>query len=476
MRALVWFRGDLRVADNPALIEATEQATEGVIALFLLAPTQWKEHDWGNKRVSIVLRHLAPLKEQLEALKIPLLVRLAPHFDDATEALLEVMEAHECQALFANKEYELNERRRDQKVEQALEEKELKAHWFDDQLLLPPGSVLTQEETPYKVFTPFKKEWIKELDRRGGPPSPLSASAQSEMPCQSDDLPDELEGYDLSDCREDLWPAGEEHAHERLEQFATYNASRYQDRRDTPSVRGTSMLSPYLTVGALSAKQCLNAIVEQADTPWPDLALQDTEEATWISELIWREFYRHLIVAFPRLCMYRPFRLETEDLPWRDSDADFEAWCEGRTGYPIIDAAIKQLLQTGWMHNRLRMIVAMFLTKHLLIDWRKGEKFFMEHLVDGDLASNNGGWQWAASTGTDAAPYFRVFNPWSQSERYDPEGKFIKRFLPELEDVKAKALHDPKKLAKVRPDAYPAPICEHSSARKRAIETFKALK
>jgi deoxyribodipyrimidine photo-lyase len=201
----------------------------------------------------------------------------------------------------------------------------------------------------------------------------------------------------------------------------------------------------------------------------------DSGPGTWISELIWREFFRHLIVAFPRLCMGRNFQRQYDRLPWREDDAAFDAWCEGRTGVPIVDAAMRQLAQTGWMHNRRRMIVAMFLTKNLLLDWRLGERHFMQHLVDGDLASNNGGWQWAASTGTDAAPYFRVFNPVSQSEKFDPGGVYVRRWVPELADVEDAAVHAPPPLARSR-FGYPEAIVDLKASRARAIEVFKACR
>jgi deoxyribodipyrimidine photo-lyase len=249
----------------------------------------------------------------------------------------------------------------------------------------------------------------------------------------------------------------------------------YHEARDFPGKDGTSTMSPYLAVGAISSKQCLRAAMSESPTPWPDVMGLKDGRAGWINELIWREFYRHLLIAFPKLCMYQPFQAHTKAIEWSDRDEEFEAWTQAQTGYPIVDAALRQLLETGWMHNRLRMVVAMFLTKNLLQDWRKGERFFMNHLIDGDLASNNGGWQWAASTGTDAAPYFRVFNPWSQSAKFDPDGTFIKHYLPELQDVPAKALHDPKRLLKPKPASYPDPICDHKSTRLHAIEVFKNL-
>ena len=199
---------------------------------------------------------------------------------------------------------------------------------------------------------------------------------------------------------------------------------------------------------------------------------------TWISELVWRDFYNHVLVGFPRVSKHQPFNLKTDSIPWRTSEKDFEAWKNGQTGYPIVDAGMRQLNETGWMHNRLRMVTAMFLTKHLLIDWRMGEKYFMQKLIDGDLAANNGGWQWSASTGTDSVPYFRIFNPFSQSKRFDPEGSFIKRLCPELKEVPAKSLHDAGKLSKSIDELkieYPGYIVDYQLGRERALKAFKKI-
>ncbi|MCP1314700.1 deoxyribodipyrimidine photo-lyase, partial [Halomonas sp. 707D7] len=220
-----------------------------------------------------------------------------------------------------------------------------------------------------------------------------------------------------------------------------------------------------------SYRQCLQAVMSRNGGHLADGAKGLT---TWVNELVWREFYQHVAFGFPRVVRHEPFQEHTRALEWRDDDEGFKAWCEGRTGYPLVDAAMRQLVDTGWMHNRLRMVTAMFLSKHLLIDWRRGERFFLEHLIDGDFCSNNGGWQWAASTGTDAAPYFRIFNPTTQSTRFDPDGEFIAHWLPELEALPAKARHAPPRDMLTKLD-YPEPIVDHKAARARALEAFKAL-
>ena len=267
--------------------------------------------------------------------------------------------------------------------------------------------------------------------------------------------------------------AGEQAAQQRLSIFTAAAIDGYLDQRDFPAKPGTSQLSAYLAAGVISVRQCLHAALAanqgEFDSGKPGVI-------TWINELLWREFYTHILVGYPKVSRHRAFKPETEALAWRNAPKDLLAWQQGRTGFPIIDAAMRQLLATGWMHNRLRMIVAMFLTKNLLIDWREGERFFMQHLVDGCLAANNGGWQWSASTGTDSVPYFRVFNPVSQSKKFDPNGDFIRRWVPELKHLSAKEIHQPKLLSGLfGTEDYPKPIVDLSTSRLRAIEAFKNL-
>lgn len=485
MRALMWFRSDLRVNDNPALREAVAQGSDGVIAAFVDVETQWRTHDWGERRIAFTRRHVLSLREELHTLGIPLFIVTANLFSDANKAIETLAVKWDCHAIFANKEYEINERRRDAQMDAIAEKRGWTFQQFDDQVVLPPGSVQTQDGGWYKVYTPFKNKWVKVLAAKGGVPLPLDPpqpipehNSLLTDEHKERELPEAYRAFLSSDNLDDPaqhWEYGEEAAQQRLRAFAEHAMDEYHETRDFPGQDGTSALSPYLAVGAISSKQCLHVAMSKSPTPWPEAMGLKDGRAGWINELIWREFYRHLLIAFPKLCMYQPFQTHTKAVEWSDRDEEFEAWTQAQTGYPIVDAALRQLLETGWMHNRLRMVVAMFLTKNLLQDWRKGERFFMNHLIDGDLASNNGGWQWAASTGTDAAPYFRVFNPWSQSAKFDPDGTFIKHYLPELQDVPAKALHDPKRLLKHKPASYPDPICDHKSTRLHAIEVFKNL-
>lgn len=471
---LVWFRSDLRITDNRALHAACKETAGGVLGVFLIATKQWGEHDWGPPKVDFVLRSLASLSAELEKLNIPLLVRTADRFDDAPDQLLDVMRCYGCARLYYNEEYEYNERWRDERVAKRLTADGRSVRAFTDQVVLAPGDVMTKDGAWYSVFTPFKKRWIDRYRERGGEPVRTRPKRLPSMLATSDPVPRQLPGFEISSAIADRWPAGERFARERMNDFAISRLGHYKEQRDSPGSNGTSSLSPYLSVGAISPRQCLHAALEANRN-----RLDSGEEGAqmWISELIWREFYKHILVGFPRVSMSRPFKPETDALPWSHDESVFRAWCGGRTGFPIVDAAMRQLNQTGWMHNRLRMIVAMFLSKDLFLDWRWGERYFMQRLVDGDLAANNGGWQWSASTGTDAAPYFRIYNPTTQSERHDPDGAFIRAFLPELAGIEGSAIHDPGRLPplqRARID-YPEPICDHAAARERVVAAFKSL-
>ncbi len=472
MRALVWFRADLRTDDNRALAAACRDATRGVVAVFTICTKQWQQHDWADTRVEFLLRNLACLAEKLRKLNIALRIVTCPTFDRVPAALQKLATTLKCDALYANREYEVNESQRDAAVTRRFDKAGLSVHMFDDQTIIQPDAVRTGQGRFYSVFTPYKRAWAQRVHTDGGVKCDRSPRAQSEMICASDGIPESISGIDLNRGDADLWPASEAIALRRLSKFIDNRISAYKADRDLPAIDATSRLSPYLTIGAISPRRCLELACEANRGA---LTEGKPGPTTWISELIWREFYGHVLVGWPRVSMGRAFDEKKDGIPWRYDEEQFALWCAGRTGYPIVDAGMRQLLAEGWMHNRVRMITAMFLTKDLLIDWRWGERHFMRHLVDGDLASNNGGWQWSASTGTDAAPYFRIFNPFSQSKKFDPEGVYIRRFVPELADVPAAALHDPAKFTDGdRKNLGYAPlICDHAKARERAIAAFK---
>ena len=468
---LIWLRSDLRHYDNTALSAAAKRGP--TVAVYLISPEQWLAHDDAPCKVDFWLRNLRTLSDSLQQLNIPLLIRTAPAWDQAPAVLLELCQQLGIQAVHANQEYGINETRRDQAVAQALDTQGIGFHRYLDQLLFQPGSILTQSGSYFQVFSQFRRICYNRL-HMALPQIVARPDSQAPLNIEPDSIPESVSGFATpSQTLRALWPAGEKEAQQRLAQFADEQIHFYQDERDLPAKPGTSQLSTYLAAGVISPRQCLHAALHSNNGEFES---GSPGVFTWITELLWREFYKHILVGYPRVSRHRAFRLETEYLPWRNAPDELAAWKQGRTGFPIIDAAIRQLLETGWMHNRLRMVVAMFLTKNLLIDWREGERFFMQHLIDGDLAANNGGWQWSSSTGTDSVPYFRIFNPLTQSERFDPEGRFIKHWLPELADLNKKQVHNPALIGGLFGVAnYPAPIVDLSKSRERALSAFKSL-
>lgn len=458
---LVWLRNDLRIEDNPALFHGRKAGP--VCCVYDITPEQWSSHDDAASKIELWRQRLACLQTELASKNIPLKLLCSQDYQQAPEALLKLAKNLEAEGLWFNHEYPLNESMRDQQVIDLFNGHEIATHSFHGDMIHPPGSVCTQKGNTYHVFTPFARQWRKQLSE--DLLEPLSAPRkQSDTGLDGDDLnrvwPQAKTGY-----RDDLWPVASRAIRKRLGDFVGNSLKQYKKARDFPAIAGTSTLSPYLTCGAISARQCIAATREHTS---------DWEEDPWVNELIWREFYRHLIFACPHLSRSENFRATARPIPWDRDETAWQAWCQGETGFPVVDAAMKQLLKTGWMHNRLRMIVAAFLTKLLLIDWRKGEQFFMQHLVDGDYASNNGGWQWAASTGADSVPYFRIFNPERQSEKFDPEGKFIKKFLPELADLDKKSIHNPN--GKQREQCgYPKPVIDYKFARQRALDVYASV-
>ncbi|MEH6389199.1 MAG: deoxyribodipyrimidine photo-lyase [Pseudomonas profundi] len=471
MRQLMWFRSDLRVQDNTALTAAMQAGP--TIAVFLLSPGQWQAHDDAPCKVDFWLRNLAMLQRELKKLNVPLLVRHARRWPDTAGVIAALCHEHDIGSVQVNAEYGANEVRRDEDVTASLDALGISFHSHLDQVLLQPGSILTRSGKFFQVFSQFRKVCYQRLNT--APPTSVGLpSAQTPPGIASDPIPDSVAGFDEADAAlQALWPAGEHEAAERLERFATERLDDYNRDRDMPAKPGTSQISAYLAAGVLSPRQCLHAALRsnrgEFETGSPGAV-------TWINELLWREFYKHILVGYPQVSRHKAFRSATEALPWRHNPQELAAWQQGRTGFPLIDAAMRQLLATGWMHNRLRMVVAMFLTKNLLIDWREGERFFMQHLIDGDLAANNGGWQWSASTGTDAVPWFRLFNPLTQSRRFDPDGRFIRYWLPELAELDNRSIHEPASAGDLFGIAdYPPPIVDLAESRQRALNAFRNL-
>lgn len=477
MYKIVWFRSDLRTIDNPALSSALlSDPTLPVRAIFVVTEQQWKRHDWGDNKIGFVLQSVLSLSAELNKLNIQLDILTCPDYKSILPEFLRYFSKIQISALYFNREYELNERKRDQTLVQELEKQKIVTFQYDCQTLIAPGVILTKQKTPYTVFTPFKRscyEYLYEKDFR----IISEPKSQTKLDIDNSSLKKFQVTYNkylVNDILK-LWPAGQKVAIKRLQDFCSSAIESYQKDRDFPALSGTSKLSAHLAVGSVSAKQCLVAALNANEHKIAD---GNSNITCWISELIWRDFYKQIIFHYPELCKNKNFNTKYDKLDWLSPEENLYFWQQGRTGVPIIDAAMRQLVTTGWMHNRLRMIVAMFLTKNLLIDWRHGEKFFNKHLIDLDFASNNGGWQWSASTGTDAVPYFRIFNPVTQSAKFDPDGVFIKQYCPELKNLNSKQIHDPS--ASLTSDelnilGYPKIIVNLNQSRARAIEYFKAL-
>lgn len=468
MRALVWLRNDLRLRDNPALYHAAEER-RGVVAVYVLCERFVEHHETAPARLDFIRRHLLLLQDDLAQRGVPLVLLRVGEAGEIPARLTALARHENCDRLYFNAEYPIDELNRDRQVADAFLAQGLHFKRFHDRVILPPGEVRNGQGEPYQVFTAFKRRWLQLVSRlpmvpHGLPPrQPEEMSALNTKGLSLEQLFQRLALRDLAH----LWPAGEEEALTRLGEFCEGSIRDYKALRDFPAEPATSELSPYLAVGSISPRQCLNAALSANDGRW-DGGSEGIH--TWIGELVWRDFYQHVTVDFPQVCKRKPLQAYTEGFPWRWDEADFNRWRRGETGVPIVDAAMRQLAQTGWMHNRLRMVVAMFLTKNLRIDWRLGESWFMSQLIDGDFAANNGGWQWSASTGTDAAPYFRIFNPITQSERFDPNGRFIRKYVQELAGLSGKAVHNPPPVP-----GYPKPMVDLKASRKETIALFKAL-
>ena len=458
MTNLFIFNTDFRIRDNPALFYAAENG-ESLVAIFIYNLKKWESHNESDLKIAFQIDNLRNISERLAELNISLKVIYAEGIGEENKKIIQYIKNNNINEVFINKEYGINEINRDQNLEKELVNLNKKLNSFDSSVFLPE-SIKTQSDTFFKVFTPFSRAFRSKLHTNKlevlGLPKKQKKKIQES---------DEVENISLNEERKktlELYRVGEEYALDKLYEFIDQKILMYKEKRDFPAIDGTSSLSPYLSSGVLSSKQCLFEVFEK---------LSEEEEGvkTWINEIIWREFYKYILFHNPRVSKNLSFSEKYDDFPWSNNQDHFNAWSKGETGVPIIDAAMRQLNSTGWMHNRLRMIVAMYLSKNLLIDWRKGEKYFMQNLIDGDFASNNGGWQWSASTGVDSAPYFRIFNPITQSEKFDKKGDFIKNWVPEISS--AKNIHDPP--TNERNDlGYSNHLVDLKESRKKAIEAF----
>ncbi|MFC7418687.1 cryptochrome/photolyase family protein [Iodobacter arcticus] len=459
MTSLIWFRRDLRLFDHAALHHALK-ASQNVIAVFIFDTAILDGLSKEDRRVAFIWHSLQQLKAALIEQGSDLIIRHGMASDEIPRLAAEF----KATAVYCNHDYEPAAIARDLSVAEQLATMDCRFYSFKDQVIFEKDEVLTKTSGMYSVFTPYKRAWLAKVNDFYFKSYPIRPYLNRLAPLSGKAMPTLAElGFDEIDVS-NLKP-GMDGGEALFDDFCE-RIGDYQQARDFPAIKGVSYLSVHLRFGTVSIR-------ELAKKAWQ---IGGAGAETWLSELIWREFYQQILWHRPTVVQHA-FKPEYDTLPFPNNPEYFAAWCEGRTGFPIVDAAMRQLNQTGFMHNRLRMIAASFLVKDLLVDWRWGERYFAEKLNDFDLAANNGGWQWAASTGCDAQPYFRIFNPVTQSERFDPQGKFIRRYCPELAALSHKEIHAPWLVKAIfgqkASDDYPPPIVDHAVQRLAALALFK---
>ncbi len=460
--SLVWFRRDLRDYDHAALSHALQES-EHVFCIFIfdkeiLNALKSKE----DRRVEFIWESVKELKESLIQNKSDLIVL----HDKAFEAMSYAIDQFKIEAIFTNRDYEPAAITRDEQIKKLASSKNIAFHDFKDQVVFEKNEILTALEKPYTVFTPYKNNYLKKLSQMTIPRFDIDPWITNLSQFKSQPLPTLKDiGFEATNLHDIKIHTGMSGGKLLVDDFKERIAL-YKKTRDFPAIKGVSYLSVHLRFGTVSIRQLFR------------LAQESFNEGaeTWLNELIWREFYFQILFHRPDVAIGKAFKKEYESIAFENNPDYFKAWTEGKTGYPIVDAAMRQLNQTGFMHNRLRMIAASFLVKDLLVDWRWGEAYFAERLIDFDLSANNGGWQWAASTGCDAQPWFRIFNPITQSTRFDPQGKFIKKYIPELKNCTDEEVHAPWLSQKAEQFNYPNPIVEHASQRIKALALYKSVK
>ena len=465
-RALVWFRRDLRDFDHAALYHALKQARQVICAFVFDRDILDALPDPADRRVEFIHASVTELQTALQEKGGGLIVRNGRARDEIVQLAAEI----QAEAVFFNHDDDPAALARDAAVETELGARNIAVHHYKDTVIFEREEVLTGAEKPYSVFTPYKNAWLKALTPFYLRAYPVDAYL-NRLAARSTPIPALAElGFVSTNLQELKLPTGMAGGATLLEDFLS-RIDRYHEARDFPAVKGPSYLSVHLRFGTVSIRQLAAAAWQQGGRG----------AHTWLSELIWRDFYHQILWHRPDVAAGHAFKRQYDALPWPNPVGHFEAWCEARTGYPLVDAAMRQLNQTGYMHNRLRMVAASFLTKDLLVDWRLGERYFVDKLIDFDLAANSGGWQWAASVGCDAQPWFRIFNPVTQSERFDAKGQFIRRYLPELAKVPDQYIHAPwmmpaalqQRVGCIIGRDIPAPLVDHADQRAQALALFK---
>ncbi|MFO7543526.1 MAG: deoxyribodipyrimidine photo-lyase [Thiobacillus sp.] len=466
-RALVWFRRDLRDFDHAALHHALEHARQVMCVFIFDRDILDALADPADRRVEFIHASVTELQQALQARGGGLVVKHGAARDEIVQLAIDF----QTDAVYFNHDDDPAALARDEAVESALHTHEIAVHHYKDTVVFEREEILTSTGTPYSVFTPYKKAWMKTLTPDALRAYPVTVDAGRLAP-RSTAIPSLLEmGFVPTNLAELRLPTGMSGGAHLLADFLE-RIDRYQETRDFPALKGPSYLSVHVRFGTVSIRQLAAAAWQRGGRG----------AQTWLSELIWRDFYHQVLWHRPEVAAGHAFKPQYDALPWPNPPGHFAAWCEARTGYPLVDAAMRQLNQTGYMHNRLRMVAASFLTKDLLVDWRLGERYFAAKLIDYDRAANSGGWQWAASVGCDAQPWFRIFNPITQSEKFDSQGQFIRTYLPELAAVPDRFIHGPwtlpaseqSRLGVIIGQSYPGPIVEHAVQRTRALALFKA--
>ncbi|SCW04429.1 LAFE_0H13322g1_1 [Lachancea fermentati] len=495
-----WFRCDLRVQDNSALsnalkhLETARKANKGadLVALFVINEDDWRAHLESGWKLKFILNAVANLRKSLALMNVPLVVKIFNHkerklsntneFADWFKSVCLSLSKNSSTLVTTNAQYEYDEIDRDLRISKRVDEK-FSFQIYHDQCVVEPGTLTTGKGSQYTVFTPWYKKWVQYLDTHKKSNDIIDvktvskdAKVNKELKAfDSDDygLPKEFTSY-LQDTKLDVPPANEEDALKLLEEFIeSGKIGNYNDKKDILSLDNTSHLSVYITNGLISTRTVVNRCFHANDDSLMHKDIkQNNSMETFIKEVAWRDFYRHVMCNWPYLSMELAFKFETMDIRWENDEEKYRKWCLGETGLPIVDAIMRKLLHTGYINNRSRMIVASFLTKNLLVDWRWGERWFRKHLLDADLSSNSGGWGFCSSTGVDAQPFFRIFNMKLQSEKYDPKAKFIKNWIPELRDVaNPHLLHESGSHVNIK--GYPKPIVDLKESRDKALELYR---
>jgi len=465
--SLVWLRRDLRLYDHNALFSALKNS-KAVYCCFIFDINILENLTIKNdRRIDFIWHALKEIKTELNNLGSDLIVEVG----DPIILIPSLIQKYKCSALFLNKDYEKYAIDRDKKISDTLQLNNIETHRYKDQVIFEEKEILTQNNSPYTVFTPYKNNHLKRIFNEGISQFDCDSYKVNLAKFKNRPLQSLKEiGFEKSNISSIKVPLGTKGGLALIEDFKA-RIKNYNHNRNFPGVKGVSYLSVHNRFGTVSIRHLARIAIEH----------NSEGSSTWLNELIWRDFYFQILSNFPHIEEGKAFKLKYNNLKFENNEKLFTAWKNGQTGFPIIDAGMRQLNLTGFMHNRLRMIIACFLVKDLLIDWRWGEKYFSDHLIDYDLSANNGGWQWAASTGCDAQPYFRIFNPLLQSERFDPDGNFIKKYVPELKLLNKKEIHQPSVFFNKSPNNfpiklgldYPFPIVNHAEQKSKIMALFK---